>query len=198
MPEHEGDAQQHLQLAIDTIYQQQNTIREHESILARLRSREMPMKYKFTAYDHHKTTNDVINSPAFYTSPRGYRMCIRVWANGVKDGHGTHVSISANLMKGENDDHLPWPFTGKVTVELLNQLDDKNHHSCTITFSPDGACSQRIVTEERSSAGIGHQYYISHSALGYNAAKNCQYLKDDCLYFRISVSASSSSKPWLV
>jgi TNF receptor-associated factor 4 len=48
MAEHEGDTQQHLQLAIDRI-------REQESMLANLRSREMPMKYKFTGYDHHKT-----------------------------------------------------------------------------------------------------------------------------------------------
>ena len=78
MAEHEGDTQQHLQLAIDTIYQQEVTIKEQESTLAHLRSREMPNKYKFTAYDHCKTTDDTVYSPAFYTSPGGYKMCIRV------------------------------------------------------------------------------------------------------------------------
>jgi TNF receptor-associated factor 4 len=191
MAEHEEDTQQHLHLAI-------NRVREQESMLAHLHSREMPMKYKFTAYDHHKTTNDEIFSPAFYTSPGGYKMCISVSANGHKEGKGTHVSIYAYLMKGENDDHLPWPFTGTVTVELLNQLEDKNHHSQNVTFLPAEASSQQIVIGERSSNGYGIPCYISHSALGYNAAKNCQYLKDDCLYFRIKANARSSSKPWLV
>jgi TNF receptor-associated factor 4 len=198
MAEHEGDTQQHLQLAVDTVYQQQITIREQESMLAHLRSREMPMKYKFTAYDHHKTTDDAVYSPGFYTSPGGYKMCVRVWANGCRDGHSTHVSISANLMKGENDDHLPWPFTGTVTFELLNQLEDKNHYSKYVTFLPDEASSQRTINAERSSTGYGMPGYISHSALGYNAAKNCQYLRNDFLYFRVNVNARSSSKPWLV
>jgi TNF receptor-associated factor 4 len=200
MAEHEGDSQHHLQLAIDTVYQQQITIREQENMLAHFRLREMPMKYKFTAYDHHKTTDDVTYSPPFYTSPGGYKMCIRVFANGVKEGRGTHVSIYAYLMKGENDAHLPWPFTGSVNFELLNQLEDKNHHSIHGTFLPNEASSQRVVSRERSSDGYGKSRYISHSHLDYNAAtcKNCQYLKDDCLYFRIKADAKSSSKPWLV
>jgi TNF receptor-associated factor 4 len=198
MAEHEGDTQQHLKLAIDTVYQQQITIREQDSMLARLRSREMPMKYKFTAYDHYKTTDDEIYSPAFYTSPGGYKMCISVRANGYKKGYGTHVSIFAYLMKGENDDHLPWPFTGTVTIKLLNQLKDKNHYSQTIPFPPNEACSQQIENEDRAINALGHPNYISHSALGYNADKNCQYLKDDCLYFRINVDTEGSTKPWLV
>ena len=35
-----------------------------------------------------------------------------------------------------------------------------------------------------------------HSALGYDAKKNTQYLKDDTLYFRVSV-AVADHKPWL-
>ena len=198
MAEHEGDAQQHLQLAIDTVYQQQITITEQASMLARLQSRDIPMKYKFTAYDHHKTTNDIVFSPAFYTSPGGYKMCIGVYANGHKRAKGTHISIYAYLIKGENDDHLPWPFTGKVTVELLNQLGDKNHCSNITTFLPDDISSRRVVSGERSRTGYGTTCYIAHSDLGYDAAKNCQYLKDDCLYFRIKVDAKSSSTPWLV
>jgi hypothetical protein len=101
-------------------------------------------------------------------------------------------------MKGENDDHLPWPFTGTVTFELLNRLENKNHRSKSVTFLPDKASSQRLISGERASDGYGMSRYISHVALGYNAAKNCQYLKDDCLYFRIYVNARGSSKPWLV
>ena len=123
---------------------------------------------------------------------------LHISANGYQEGKGTHVSIYAWLMKGENDDLLPWPFTGKVTIELLNQLEDKNHCSRTVTFPPSEASSQRVVSRESSDIGYGIPCYISHSALGYNAAKNCQYLKDDCLYFRIKVDAKSSSKPWLV
>ena len=37
-------------------------------------------------------------------------------------------------MKGDSDDSLTWPFTGKVTFELLNQLEDNNHHKMTARF----------------------------------------------------------------
>ena len=189
LEEHEGDSQQHLQLAIDTVRQQQITIRD----LAQ--TTEMPMKYKFTKYNYHKTTDDITYTPAFYTSPGGYKMCIRMYANGNGSGKGTHVSVFAFLMKGENDDHLPWPFTGRVTIELLNQLKNKRHHSMTTIFFPDSEASRQVVNQERSDDSWGPARYIAHSDLGYNAAKNRQYLKDDCLYFRFD--AKTSSKPWL-
>ena len=48
----------------------------------------------------------------------------------IGDGEGTQVTVAACLMKGDNDDSLTWPFTGIVTIELLNQLENKNYHSC--------------------------------------------------------------------
>ena len=198
LAEHEADSEQHLQLAIDTIHKQQEIHRKQENILARLQSREMPMKYKFTEYDRHKNANILIYSPPFYTSPGGYKMCISVFANGYDSGKGTHVSVYAYLMRGENDDYLPWPFTGTVTFELLNQLENKNHHRTGIIFHSDYKASQRVKNQERSSFGWGISEYISHSDLGLNTAKNHQYLKDDRLHFKISVDAKSSSTPWLI
>ena len=125
-------------------------------------------------------------------------MCICVYANGDGDGEGTHVSVFAFMMRGENDDHLHWPFNGTVTVELLNQLEDKNHHSSETTFSQDNVASQRVMDGEIAQSGYGDPNYIPHTSLGYDEAKHCQYLKDDCLYFSIKVDAKTSSKPWLV
>jgi TNF receptor-associated factor 4 len=67
-----------------------------------------------------------------------------------------------------------------------------------MTFPPDIEVSGRVMDKERSIKSWGMPRYISHSNLGYNASKNCQYLKDDCLYFRISVDANKSSKDWLI
>ena len=196
LEEHEEDTQQHLQLAVDTVHQQQMTIREHQITIREMQaqSRLMPMTYKFTSYGQHKTDDDSVYSPPFYTSPGGYKMCICVHANGNGEGQNTHISVFAFLMKGKNDDHLPWPFTGTVNIKLLNQLEDKNHFSTRTTFPADEELSQRVVNKERSSNGWGRPKYISHSNLGQNTAKNCQYLKDDCLFFKISVDTQT---PWL-
>ena len=130
-------------------------------------------------------------------------MCIEVDANGEDDanaedgndeGAGTHVSVYAYLMRGRNDDNLPWPFTGEVTIALLNQLEDKNHHTYTVTFLHSNDLSKRVVNSDRASTGYGMPEFISHDKL---TAKNYQYLKDDSLFFRIEVQAAKPVKPWL-
>ena len=194
LDEHQNDTQKHLQLAIDTVCRQEMTIKRQEEEITQLKS--MPIKFKITSFSKLKACNEIVYSPAFYTSPGGYKMCIRVDTNGGGVGKGTHVSVYAYLMRGENDDNLPWPFTGTVTVELLNQLEDDNHYSDKTTFPPDEV-SQRVENKERASNGYGSTRYISHSDLGYNAKKRCQYLKNDCLYFKVTVDANSI-KPWLV
>ena len=70
-------------------------------------------------------------------------MCIKVYANGQGDGAGTRVSVYAYLIRGRNNDNLPWPFTGKVTITLLNQLEDENRHNGTMSFPPDSGISMR-------------------------------------------------------
>ena len=201
MAKHEEDTQQHLQLAVDTVRQQQITIREQDSTIRDMQaqSRKMPMTFKLTNFNQHKTADNTFYSPAFYTSPGGYKMCIDVEANGYGEGKGTYVSVYAHLMKGENDDYLSWPFTGTLTIELLNQLEDNNHQSEIIIFpADDDKYGQRVLTEEIASSAWGCPLYISHSNLAHNAAKNCQYLKDDRLHFRISANAKESSTPWLI
>ena len=90
-----------------------------------------------TIYDfqNHMNERTVWYSPPFYTHQRGYKLCLRVDANGNCDGEGTHVSIYAYLMQGEFDDHLKWPFQGHVVIQLHNQLEDKHHCRYTIPFS---------------------------------------------------------------
>ena len=125
-------------------------------------------------------------------------MCIRINANGFGDGAGTHVSVFAYLMKGKNDNNLPWPFTGEVTITLLNQLEDENHHTHTLSFSPgmDTESNRRVVEGERS-LGFGYSAYIAYDQLDFDATKNRQYLKDDSLYFKIEVQTTKAMKPWL-
>ena len=203
LKEHEGDSRQHLQLAIDAIQQQQSNISDMVTEMEQQKrtisdmaqspqNKPLPpakFVYKFTDFDSWRSRNPLRFSPKFYSSPGGYKMEIAVWANGDGVARGTHghVSVNVYLRHGDNDDHVPWPFTGTVTIELLNQLEDKNHHSKTTT---------KVVNKERSfDLILKHLCYISHSDLCYNEAKNCQYLKDDCLYFRVTVEAENN---WLI
>ena len=84
----------------------------------------------------------------------------------------------------------------QCTITLLNQLEDENHHTRTISLLQDNKAG-RVVVGERSRTGNGFFEFISHSQLDHGAAQNCQYLKDDCLYFQIKVQAAKPVKPWL-
>ncbi len=77
----------------------------------------------------HRRTNGGWHSEGFYTHPQGYKMCLGVYAHGRGNGRGTHVSYFLYLMPGEFNNHLKWPFQGRITVQLLNQLEDNGHHS---------------------------------------------------------------------
>ena len=135
-------------------------------------------------------------SPPFYTHPQGYKMCLRVDANGDGDGKGTHVSVHAYLLQGEFDDHLKWPFRGHVVIQLCNQLQDKYHRGYTIDFSETTAARviSRVTSGERAEGGWGCLIFIPHKDLNFNPTNNCQYLKNDCLHFQI-VAVESLSEP---
>ena len=89
-------------------------------------------------------------------------------------------------MRGEFDSHLKWPFQGTVTIQLVNQLEDKEHHTETYSYTDTvpHRYAARVTVGERSDAW-GIPKFILHSALGLSTDNNRQYLKDDCLVFHI-------------
>ena len=147
----------------------------------------LPTELTMTNFEQHKIDSDRWFSAPFYTHPRGYKMCLKVDANGSGEGKGTYVTVGAYLMRGEFDDQLKWPFKGHVTVAMLNQLEDKNHTTKTIPFTTtaDNQVIGRVTGGERAPSGRGYPTFIAHTDLSYKSAKNCQYLKYDCLRFRI-------------
>ncbi|XP_064399361.1 TNF receptor-associated factor 2-like isoform X3 [Halichondria panicea] len=185
LAKHVANTQLHLSLATEEVLKLKNIILLKSALTFRMKHFD---RYKFDDKENY--------SPPFLTSASGYKMCIRVDANGSCAGEGTHVSVYVCLMKGDNDDSLSWPFTGTVTVELLNQLEDKNHQKGTTIFTADLANSQRVMDGDISVNGWGWRKFISHADLAHKPLTNCQYLKDDTLIFRVSAEAPDY-KPWL-
>ena len=128
-----------------------------------------------------------IYSESFYSSPGGYRMCIRVDPSGTSD-EGTHVSVFSQLVCGPYDDNLTWPFLGTVTVELLNQVADANHHSMVIPFL--------TIHKTHIGSAWGYDKFLPHDELFNDPSSNTQYLMNDSLYFRVTVEVDNH-KPWL-
>ena len=142
-----------------------------------------PMIVKMAGFDELKKKGTTWYSCPFYTGMAGYKMCLNVDANGYGAAKGTHISVFTYLMRGEFDSHLKWPFRGTVTIQLVNQLEDKEHHTDSNDYE-DATPDFAQVDGERS-GGWGSPEFLPHSELGLSVANNRQYLKDDCLIFRI-------------
>lgn len=146
---------------------------------------------KLTNVKDRTKDNEPYYFPAYYTHPRGYRMVLKVYVNGTDDGIGTHMSVYIVMEKGRYDSSLKWPFIGGVTISLLNQLEDDNHHTKRLTF----------IRDDNAKVGDswGYSQFISHSALyfAYNTyfVPDAYYVQDDTIYFRLYVQIGH--KPWL-
>ena len=145
-----------------------------------------PTVFRVTNFSAYKRNKSVFTSDRFSYSSSESLMYVKVYANGNGEGGGTHVSVSIHTTEDlDRSDFMGAPswfssiflsFIGKVvvTIELLNQLEDKNHH---------------IAELEKSSPC---PKFISHTELHHPSSENCQFLKHDMLVFRISVDKKKS------
>ena len=92
-----------LSVAISHIFMSNSLVKNGDSVTFR-----MP---NFSYYSH---SGKLWHSPPFYYR-EGYKMCLAVYANGVGEGAGTHVSLSLLLLRGEYDDELQFPISLKST-----------------------------------------------------------------------------------
>ena len=187
MKTHEEDDKIHLHLALGAVVELKDTIDKLGDLLKKKDKKE-PEMFKITDYAKKRFNDEMFTSPSFYTSPEGYHMSVIVYANGVGGDRGTHVSVFVLILEGRNDSKLKWPFIGSVKIELLNQLEDNNHHIKIVSFK------KQNNTQVRSS--LGYPQFVPHSKLCHSPSNNTQYLKDDTLYFRVSVEVPDH-KPWL-
>lgn len=127
-------------------------------------------------------------SPPFYTHWAGYKLCLKVYPNGYGSGKRSHLSWFIYLMKGEFDASLMWPFSGSITVQLINWKNEFNYSKVkTAEFGPssDVAANSRVDVGNIAPQGIG---FIKFAALKelYNTATDVEYLQNDSLKFKVS------------
>ena len=133
-------------------------------------------EFTMTNFDEYKRDEDAWYSPHFYTHPNGYKMCLRVDANGSASGQGTHLSLFVYLLQGEFDDQLKWPFQGNITIKLKNQEEDRDHVIETLYSinAPSRRC-ERVMSEDPIDNGWGISQLLPHAEL------QPKYLKNNCI-----------------
>ncbi|XP_078603932.1 TNF receptor-associated factor 2-like [Branchiostoma floridae x Branchiostoma japonicum] len=125
-----------------------------------------------------------LDSPPFYTSRKGYKMCARIYLNVDGMGKGTHVSLFFVVMRGQYDGHLPWPFRQNVTFMLL---DHNNREHVIDAFRPDPTSSsfQRPTSDMNIASGcplFAPLSQLDNSSHG--------YVKDDIIFVKVVVEES--------
>ena len=135
-----------------------------------------------------KMENEAWFSNPVYSHFGGYKMCLRVDATRPSDRKDTHVAVLIYWMRGDNSINLKWPFKGTIKVSLLNQLEDEQHHTKLLWSLnedvPDDYCGC-VTGRDRTCTGWGYTKFISYQDLSDCGEKNCQFLKDDTLFFRV-------------
>ena len=92
-------------------------------------------------------------SEPFYTWPRGYKMCLGVYANGRGKGKGTHLSVCLHRMWGEFDYYLKGPIGGSVTIQLVRDQNPTNKLAQCEAETVIEFVSRRRVTSSRMNMG---------------------------------------------
>lgn len=147
-------------------------------------------------FEKHRTNNEIWYSRPFYLHPKGYKICLKVFANGTNACKGTHVSVYLTLMRGEYDEKLKWPLQGHFKVSALNQLADASHFEKEIKYNltVPGNATQKVTGSDMAAVGHGLHDFLPHSYLGYFPStplvgiKYYYYNANDTMYFRVQYS----------
>ena len=137
-----------------------------------------------TEFEHKKDNKVRWFSPPYFTHVNGYKMCFEV--DLQCEDSKTSLRIDSYMLAGPYDDDLQWPFKGKVIVQLLNQLGDHNHYDYVFDYK-DKEQGKRVTSGKQGRYLPTPSKYMKFDQLGFNDVDSCQYLKDNCLKFKVIV-----------
>ncbi|XP_066980172.1 TNF receptor-associated factor 6-like [Macrobrachium rosenbergii] len=127
----------------------------------------------------------VLHSPPFYTSQFGYKFCLRT--NITWKSNEYFFTLFIHSMQGENDDFLEWPFSGEITLSILDcgPTAPKKHITESMVSKPDLQAFQRPMVS-RNPKGFGYTEFVPLAKL--LKSEGGSYINSDVLCIRAIVS----------
>ncbi|XP_032668240.1 TNF receptor-associated factor 6 isoform X3 [Odontomachus brunneus] len=117
-------------------------------------------------------------SPGFYTSPNGYKICVRI---NVSSRDSSYLSLLLHIMKSENDDALDWPFNGTICFVLVHPRNLEYNIREKASSRPDLEAFRR-PTCELNKRSFGYTEFVRLNDV-------IDFMQHDGLVFRIEVRA---------
>ena len=182
--------EEHLFLAIDKLERLENAVSHLENFMSQLKwssyltslvasgSQTAPITIMITGFAYKKIERIRWESAYFFTEDEGHEMFIKITFARV------FLKVYLSLGPNKDSDDLDWPLRGRFDIVILNQISDNKHYSRKIVY--DDRCSDAVAgLDATESWGISH--FISYDQLC-KASATCQYVKEDCLYIKVSYS----------
>ena len=182
----------------------------YKSLLLLQDNQVAPVVLKMNDFKRHQKNGNSWFSYTFFTHEHGYKLslCVEAAGHGAATQKSDFVSVFVCLMQGQYDCHLAWPMEGVIRVCLLDQLySSKDNDLCyamTISlpesplFPVNATLRVSAKNEETSiktpmglmsSTMLGSSKFISLEKLTKSSVH--QFLKDDCIFFRVEYGRSS-------
>ncbi len=149
---------------------------------------------QYTLDDAEVERQRSIYSSIFYSSSSGYKMCSRLFLNGVNTPKDTHLSIFFILMRHEYDAILTWPFPFRVIFTLIDQSIDENgshHHSDSFWPDPTSNCFQHPHPQLEMSEAYGIEEFFPLNQLKQH--NHARYILNDTMFIKIEIDFVSQS-----
>ena len=135
-----------------------------------------PFNFTIENFDTHEEGGKWWSSPPMCTHPGGYKYKFQIFAH--KRGGNSLIWF----VPTEFDDQLKWPANLTITVQLLNQYQDKDHYITTHKIM----WPKSVLLLPALNNSVPFISYIPHAQLDWNAHKQTQYLKNNQLHFRVT------------
>ena len=125
-----------------------------------------------------------LESPAIHTSLYGYKLCMRIFPNGVNGGVGRHLGLFVGMMQGEYDHILKWPFTARISLTILDQsgAEFRNDISGTFLAKRNMMAFKKPIADAREFSLYGYAEFAPIQLVC-----SPEYMKDDAIMVKIEI-----------
>lgn len=122
-------------------------------------------------------SNEMFYSDDAYTSPHGYRYCVRI---NISPKVSDFIALHVHLMQSDNDYHLDWPFRGRIKISMIHPNLNETKHD--IIMSKPEIMAFHRPTQDISPRGFGFLEYANISQV-----LNRGFIVDDVLTVKVQV-----------